>query len=203
MQFLHITYSDVRLPAATSSKIFNGVDALEGEFPWRVYYEIPLKVACSGTIINKNWVLTAAHCLSLKFRILGLILVTQISNLCVFLISSVGLERFTKASLPVGICTTSTNATICEGDSGGSIDHKDDRGRYYAVGINSYGLSHCGSSDNFDVMVKIAMYLRWIEKHTGEKFCKKALVLMRYSKPRLQANFPAEQEILLTLMGCF
>ncbi|CAG7709995.1 unnamed protein product [Allacma fusca] len=71
------------------------------------------------------------------------------------------------------ICTTSANATICEGDSGGSINHKDDRGRYYAVGINSYGLSHCGSSDNVNVMVKIAMYLRWIEKHTGEKFCKK------------------------------
>ncbi|CAG7709618.1 unnamed protein product, partial [Allacma fusca] len=136
---------------ATTTKIFNGVDAVEGEVPWRGYFRVAMKASCGGTILNKNWVLTAAHCVD------SLVKVTQISNLRVCLISS--------------ICTTSPTTTICEGDSGGSIDQKDDRGRYNAVGINSYALSDCGSSDKVDVMAKVAMYLGWIEKNTGETFC--------------------------------
>ncbi|CAG7731075.1 unnamed protein product, partial [Allacma fusca] len=37
---------------ATSSKIFNGVDALEGEFPWRVSFRVEMKAACSVTQIS-------------------------------------------------------------------------------------------------------------------------------------------------------
>ncbi|CAG7832750.1 unnamed protein product [Allacma fusca] len=63
------------------------------------------------------------------------------------------------------------SSNICQGDSGGSVDHKDDRGRYYAIGINSYGMSDCGNPEDVSVMARVAMYLDWIEKNTGEKFC--------------------------------
>ncbi|XP_054157258.1 chymotrypsinogen A-like [Oppia nitens] len=48
------------------SLIVGGVDVAPGEFPWQVIlsYQFPWGSAdnCGATIINENWVLTAAHC---------------------------------------------------------------------------------------------------------------------------------------------
>ncbi|CAG7646037.1 unnamed protein product, partial [Allacma fusca] len=250
---------------ATSSKIFNGVDAVEGEFPWRVYYEIPMKAACGGTILNKNWVLTAAHCLdaivkgreaeeSIHIRagsvskweggqqiIVNGLAVTKHENFvnengiawndtALIKVPDPGFDFSNPNIKPVclpykfrgigtihkglGIgaeqmCTTSPERSVCEGDSGGSVDYKDDRGRYYAVGINSYMLNHCGAPQNVNVMAKVAMYLDWIEKNTGEKFCKKDFEHSKTStntgqirsntwiKPHTQGSSNTKQKIVL------
>ena len=42
-------------------KITGGTDADISEFPWQVYYIAGNKL-CGGSIISKNWIVTAAHC---------------------------------------------------------------------------------------------------------------------------------------------
>ncbi|XP_063065503.1 chymotrypsin B-like [Engraulis encrasicolus] len=45
------------------SKIVNGENAVSGSWPWQVSLQQPDKFHfCGGTLINNQWVLTAAHC---------------------------------------------------------------------------------------------------------------------------------------------
>jgi secreted trypsin-like serine protease len=44
-----------------NAKIAGGTDAVISDFPWQVYY-ISGNFRCGGSIISKNWVVTAAHC---------------------------------------------------------------------------------------------------------------------------------------------
>jgi hypothetical protein len=46
---------------ALNAKIAGGTNALISDFPWQVYF-ISGNFRCGGSIINGNWVLTAAHC---------------------------------------------------------------------------------------------------------------------------------------------
>ena len=43
------------------SRIVGGEDALFGEFPWQVLIKIASH-QCGGSIINRRFVVTAAHC---------------------------------------------------------------------------------------------------------------------------------------------
>lgn len=44
-------------------KIVNGTDASIIEFPYLVSLRIGLKHQCAGSLLNDQWVLSAAHCL--------------------------------------------------------------------------------------------------------------------------------------------
>ena len=68
---------------AYSSKIINGTDLVPGEAPWQVAItgseSLPIGVGCGGSLINANWVLTAAHCvngtedITERFAVLGMV----------------------------------------------------------------------------------------------------------------------------------
>uniref|UniRef100_A0A224YET7 Serine protease like protein n=1 Tax=Rhipicephalus zambeziensis TaxID=60191 RepID=A0A224YET7_9ACAR len=67
------------------------------------------------------------------------------------------------------ICTKGTNATPCEGDSGGPMTLKDERGRSTIVGIVSYGVI-CDPSF-ISKYTRVAYYTRWIKNmlnHPGK-----------------------------------
>ncbi|XP_004766118.1 serine protease 55 isoform X2 [Mustela putorius furo] len=48
---------------AQYSKIIGGMEAEVGEFPWQVSIQARNEHFCGGSIINKWWIVTAAHCL--------------------------------------------------------------------------------------------------------------------------------------------
>jgi secreted trypsin-like serine protease len=56
---------EMPLPPGTSTKIVGGIEARQGEFPWQVSVRRRSSDShfCGGSIINANWVVTAAHCL--------------------------------------------------------------------------------------------------------------------------------------------
>ncbi|KAF7697969.1 hypothetical protein HF521_004479 [Silurus meridionalis] len=48
--------------APLNTKIVGGQDAVSGSWPWQVSLQTGGSHFCGGSLINKNWVLSAAHC---------------------------------------------------------------------------------------------------------------------------------------------
>ncbi|GJQ66173.1 hypothetical protein Trydic_g4233 [Trypoxylus dichotomus] len=60
------------------------------------------------------------------------------------------------------------NKDSCGGDSGGPLMHVETNGdspRYYALGLVSFGVKHCGKKDKPAIYTRIAAFMHWILEH--------------------------------------
>jgi len=64
---LHGGHGSINCGIGKKSRILGGNKASPGEFPWQVYFRWvtegkPRFAVCGGSLIDKKWVVTAAHC---------------------------------------------------------------------------------------------------------------------------------------------
>jgi len=52
------------VPAATDDKIVGGTEAIAGDWPWSCSMLYSGRHICGGSLINEQWVISAAHCVS-------------------------------------------------------------------------------------------------------------------------------------------
>lgn len=55
-------FSPVCGTAPLMGRIVGGGDASPGEWPWQVSLHVKGAFTCGGTLVNNQWVLTAAQC---------------------------------------------------------------------------------------------------------------------------------------------
>jgi len=237
-----------------------GHNAVSGEFPWQIimtrkYYDdstgYEMMEMCGGTIINAQWILTAAHCVMHSkvtseyeiqlgihdqqgtegterkahvskivqhesfnmntvhndialIKIAGTIdfkgkhsflepiclatSTTPVSSDCIATgfgyrnakgSPAVVLQKVSEPVIATSHCSaihryydSSTNICAggtylggtgtCMGDSGGPLQCKGSDGKYYQVGITSYGIP-CGQANAPDVFTRVSAYLNWIQ----------------------------------------
>lgn len=56
-------YSDAGRPVPLGGRVVGGIEARRDEFPYQVQLRLFGAHLCGGSVINREWVLTAAHCL--------------------------------------------------------------------------------------------------------------------------------------------
>lgn len=60
-------------PSSKQVRIFGGQDAIPHSAPWMIYIAVPNAGYCGGSIVNMEWIVTAAHCLDKKTSIKSLV----------------------------------------------------------------------------------------------------------------------------------
>ena len=49
-------------PKRSTARVIGGADATRGSWPWQILMFFNNEASCGGSLISKNWVVTAAHC---------------------------------------------------------------------------------------------------------------------------------------------
>lgn len=52
-----------RIVGGTDARIVGGTDAPSGSWPWQASLHLNGRHICGGSLLNSQWVLTAAHCI--------------------------------------------------------------------------------------------------------------------------------------------
>uniref|UniRef100_A0A3P9MLV6 Peptidase S1 domain-containing protein n=1 Tax=Oryzias latipes TaxID=8090 RepID=A0A3P9MLV6_ORYLA len=168
------------LNTKVGSRIVGGQAAAAGAWPWQVRMLLPViggTALCGGSLINSQWILSAAHCFRSTSSTLQEVSVPIVSNAqCsatyaeIMAITSnmmcAGLTEGGKDSCQVSLeqeqrgggCRWSEGCTL--GDSGGPLVSKD-QSRWIQAGVVSFG-EGCAQPNFPGVYTRVSEYQTWI-----------------------------------------
>ncbi|XP_052074219.1 chymotrypsin B-like [Mytilus californianus] len=135
------TISEVKDVDGLTSKIVGGGNAAISEYPWQVSLQLRSSGSwyhiCGGSIINNNWVVTAAHCV----------------------------DGSSTSTLRIAAGMTQLSDTSRTGDSGGPMTCYSGNTPYLA-GATSWGISTCSGSFP-SVYARLTSFRSWISTYVS------------------------------------
>ncbi|XP_015671362.1 chymotrypsinogen B-like [Protobothrops mucrosquamatus] len=143
-------------PSITAyARIVNGEDAVPGSWPWQVSLQDKTGFHfCGGSLINENWVVTAAHCDKVSPN--------KLQQVALPLLTNQECKKFWGNRIAdVMVCAGAAGASSCMGDSGGPLVCQKN-GAWNLVGIVSWGSSTCSPASP-GVYARVTELLPFIE----------------------------------------
>ncbi|XP_065510664.1 kallikrein-13-like [Caloenas nicobarica] len=159
--------------AAGDTRVVGGMDCVPHSQPWQAAILDMYKLYCGGVLVDKQWVVTAAHCTTPGITTIRLGKhnlytreavsypdVLQCVNVTIF--STAQCRQFYPGSITENmLCAGSIQGgrDSCQGDSGGPLVCN-----RTLQGIVSWGMERCGQPKRPGVYTKVCRYFQWIQK---------------------------------------
>uniref|UniRef100_A0AAR2K822 Zgc:165423 n=1 Tax=Pygocentrus nattereri TaxID=42514 RepID=A0AAR2K822_PYGNA len=155
--------------APLNTRIVGGQDASPGSWPWQVSLKNNDGHFCSGSLINSNWVLTAAHCLPSPGT-LQEVQVPIVGNRkcnCLYGVGTITDNMMCAGLLAGGkdscqVMSSYFSIAACIGDSGGPLVSKQN-GVWVQAGIVSFGIG-CALPNYPGVYTRVSQYQDWVNQ---------------------------------------
>ena len=58
----YVNFTECGVPRYAASRVIGGSNARPGSWPWQVAIYYNNRFHCGGSLVNANWLVTAAHC---------------------------------------------------------------------------------------------------------------------------------------------
>uniref|UniRef100_A0A8C5X2Z3 Peptidase S1 domain-containing protein n=1 Tax=Malurus cyaneus samueli TaxID=2593467 RepID=A0A8C5X2Z3_9PASS len=154
-----------------SGRIIGGKETSVNKWPWQVSVQYGPIHICGGTIIDAQWVLTAAHYnTSPKLREAEVKLIDY--KICNsdkvyegYLTPRMMCAGYLQGGKDACQVSWGTPGGVSRGDSGGPLVCEDD-GRWYVAGVTSWGTG-CGQKNKPGVYTRVTKLLSWIYTNPG------------------------------------
>ncbi|XP_011888787.1 PREDICTED: serine protease 44-like isoform X4 [Cercocebus atys] len=167
------------------SRIIGGLPALNRKWPWQVSLQTEDKHLCGASLIDRRWVLTAAHCvfsdLEYKVKLGDTNLNAGSENALEAELNILRHEQCREMIKKKSVAKSKmvTRGTVCgyndqgkdscQGDSGGPLVCELN-GTWFQVGIVSWGVG-CGRKGYPGVYTEVSFYKKWIIHHLRQASC--------------------------------
>ncbi|KAG7233724.1 hypothetical protein INR49_006645 [Caranx melampygus] len=147
--------------APINTRIVEGEDAAPGAWPWQAMVVVEDTMFCGGSLINDQWVLTAAHCFPAPLPPNE-----PLQELEIPVISNSECKKIYRGVTDNMICAglSSGGKNICFGDSGGPMMTKSGS-RWVQGGVSSFtGGGSCALPSALGGFTRVSRYESWIKR---------------------------------------